>query len=85
MELTERYGGWIDQEEAGGLLELSKKVRTVHEETKVERMERYSNRTNEKMDFSGLIGTIEYEGDLTPVVPWLYADAETAYRKKYHI
>ena len=73
MELTERYGGWIDQEEADRLLVLSEKVSTVHEEIKVERMERYSNRTNGKMDFSGLIGTIEYEGDLTPFVPWMYA------------
>ena len=73
MELTERYGGWIDQEEADRLLVLSEKVSTVHEEIKVERMERYSNRTSGKMDFSGLIGTIEYEGDLTPFVPWMYA------------
>ena len=73
MELTERYGGWIDQEEADRLLVLSEKVSTVHEEIKVERMERYSNRTNGKMDFSGLIGTIEYEGDLAPFVPWMYA------------
>ena len=73
MELTERYGGWIDQEEADRLLVLAEKVSTVHEEIKVERMERYSNRTNGKMDFSGLIGTIEYEGDLTPFVPWMYA------------
>lgn len=73
MELIERYGGWIDQEEADRLLVLSEKVSTVHEEIKVERMERYSNRTNGKMDFSGLIGTIEYEGDLAPFVPWMYA------------
>ena len=73
MALTERYGGWTDQEEAGRLLALAEKVRTVHEEIKVERMERYSNRTNAKMDLSGLIGTIEYEGDLTPFVPWVYA------------
>ena len=46
---------------------------SVKEEIKVEHMERYSNRTNGKMDFSGLLGTIEYEGGLTPFVPWLYA------------
>ena len=45
----------------------------MNEEIKVEKLERYSNRTNGKMDFSGLIGTIEYEGNLTPFVPWLYA------------
>ena len=25
------------------------------------------------MDFSGLTGEVEYEGDLSPFVPWLYA------------
>lgn len=73
MELSERYGGWVDQEEVSRLLVLAKKVRTVNEEIKIERMERYSNRINGKMDFSGLMGTIEYEGNLTPFVPWLYA------------
>ena len=73
LALTERYGGWIDQEEADRLVVLAEKVRTVKEEIKVEHLERYSNRINGKMDFSGLLGTIEYEGDLTPFVPWLYA------------
>ena len=45
----------------------------MREELRVERMERYSNRINGKMDFSGLTGEVEYEGDLSPFVPWLYA------------
>ena len=73
IAITERYGGWADQEESDRLLSLAEKVRIVNEEIKVEKLERYSNRTNGKMDFSGLIGTIEYEGNLTPFVPWLYA------------
>lgn len=73
IAITERYGGWADQKESDRLLALAEKVRIVNEEIKVEKLERYSNRTNGKMDFSGLIGTIEYEGNLTPFVPWLYA------------
>ena len=71
--LSERYGGWIDLDEVEQLVVLAEKVRIVKEEIKIEHMERYSNRTNGKMDFSGLLGTIEYEGCLTPFVPWLYA------------
>ena len=36
-------------------------------------MERYSNRTNEKMDFGGLMGSMSFHGDLSLFVPWLYA------------
>lgn len=39
----------------------------------LEHMERYSNRLQEKMDFSGLMGEIEFAGDITPFVPWLSA------------
>ena len=28
---------------------------------------------SEKMDFSGLLGEIEYEGNIDPFVPWLSA------------
>ena len=45
----------------------------MREELRVERMERYSNRINGKMDFSGLMGEVEYEGELSPFVPWLCA------------
>lgn len=52
---------------------LAGEVRTGREEFRVERMERYSNRINGKMDFSRLTGEAEYEGDLPPFVLWLYA------------
>lgn len=73
ISITERYGGWADQIEAERVQSLAAEVRTVREELRVERMERYSNRINGKMDFSGLTGEVEYAGDLSPFVPWLYA------------
>ena len=55
------------------LQELAAGVRTVREELRLERLERYSNRLQEKMDFGGLMGEVEYEGNLDPFVPWLLA------------
>lgn len=71
--IAERYGGWIDKEEAGRVLSLAENIQTVNEAFKVTQLERYSNRINRKMDFSGLSGRIEYKGELSPFVPWLYA------------
>lgn len=71
--LTERYGGWIDQTEVERLQILAAQVRTVREKLRIEKLERYSNRAKRKMDFSGLMGELEYEGNLTSFVPWLYA------------
>lgn len=73
ISITERYGGWTDRNEAEKVLALAAEVRTVREELRVERMERYSNRINGKMDFGGMTGEVEYEGELSPFVPWLYA------------
>lgn len=73
LALTSRYGGWADREEAMSLQELAAGVRTVREELRLERLERYSNRLQEKMDFGGLMGEVEYEGNLDPFVPWLLA------------
>lgn len=70
--LTERYGGWVNLEEAKKIVEQSEKVQVVKEELRIERIERYSNRLHEKMDFSGLMGEIEFAGELTPFTPWLY-------------
>lgn len=73
ITLTERYGGWVDREEVEKVQEFAADVETVREELRMEHLERYSNRSNGKMDFSGLMGEIEYRGDLTRFVPWLYA------------
>lgn len=71
--IAERYGGWVDRSEAEKLQALAAEVCTIREELRIEPMVRYSNRTNRKMDFSGLMGELEYRGDLTPFVPWMYA------------
>ena len=71
--ITERYGGWCDQLEIGRILELSEDISVIRQKTEILNMERYSNRLGKKMDFSGLMGDIWFEGDLTPFVPWLYA------------
>lgn len=73
LEITERYGGWTDRDEAVRIQTLAAEVQTVRHELRLEHLDRYSNRTNRKMDLSGLVGELEYKGDLTPFVPWLYA------------
>ena len=70
--ITERYGGWIDCSEAERIQTLAAQVQIVKEDVRVKPMARYSNRAGRKMDFSGIIGELEYKGDLTPFVPWLY-------------
>lgn len=73
LRLTERYGGWIDIGEAEKIQSLAAGVKTVRENLKIHHLQRYSNRVQDKMDFSGLMGEVEYEGDLTPFVSWLSA------------
>lgn len=71
--MSERYGGWVDKEEAERIYLLAEKVKMTKEDLRIEHLERYSNRLKEKMDFSGLLGELHFEGDLTPFVPWLLA------------
>ncbi len=72
-ELTKRYGGWVDKEEIASLMILSQDIIVVREELRLEELKRYSNRQGKTMDLSGLLGSIEFEGNITPFVPWLYA------------
>lgn len=65
--ITARYGGWIDCSEAERLQSLAAQVQTVKEDVRVEPMARYSNRAGRKMDFSGIVGELEYKGNLTPL------------------
>lgn len=71
--LTERYGGTIDREEADRILLLAAEIKVTKADLRLEHLERYSNRLKEKMDLSGLLGEVEFEGDLTPFIPWLLA------------
>ena len=61
----------LDYDEVKNIQMLAAEVQTVREELELEVLERYSNRLHGKMDFSGLIGELEYAGELTPFVPWL--------------
>lgn len=68
-----RFKGFVDKEEIEHLHSLVLSVHASKKQLVFENMERYSNRTHEKMDFRGLVGDVWFEGDITPFVPWLYA------------
>lgn len=59
--------------EAERIRTLASEVSIIQNHLQLKSMKRYSNRLGEKMDFSGLLGSIQFEGKLTPFVPWLYA------------
>lgn len=67
--VAKRYGGWVDKTEAERLQVLETKVCTVRENLRREEMYRYSNRANRKMDFSGLLGELKFERELTLFIP----------------
>ncbi len=71
--LTARYGGWVDEEEIEHVQRLASEVRTAEQDIGLVNLDRYSSRTDEKMYFGGLMGTMAFEGDLSAFVPWLYA------------
>ncbi|MEA4845909.1 MAG: CRISPR system precrRNA processing endoribonuclease RAMP protein Cas6 [Clostridiaceae bacterium] len=71
--IVTRYGGWVDTMEIARIQALSSEVFITQNHLELKNMKRYSNRLEGKMDFSGLFGTIQFEGELTPFVPWLYA------------
>lgn len=71
--ITERYGGWVDEEEIKRIQFLAAGVLMTKENLRLEHLERYSNRLQEKMDLSGLVGELQFEGNLDSFVPWLFA------------
>lgn len=74
MEMfASRFKGFINKEEVAYLHSLVPNVHIKKKQLVFEKMDRYSNRTHEKMEFCGLLGDIWFEGDITPFVPWLYA------------
>jgi hypothetical protein len=72
-ELTEGYGGSVNNIEIEKLCEEAKCVSLNTVVTHFHKMERFSNKLNEKMDFSGIMGVLTFEGELTPYTPWLNA------------
>lgn len=72
-ELTERYGGYVNQEEAEKLVKLSETIERTSSGIYINHMERFSNRHNEKMDWSGVMGAVTFAGELEAFTPWLSA------------
>ncbi|HML49540.1 MAG TPA: hypothetical protein PKE04_22615, partial [Clostridia bacterium] len=64
--IATRYGGWADATEIARVQGLSAGIATARSQMELQNMARYSNRLGEKMDFSGLAGSMQFEGELTP-------------------
>ena len=71
--LAKWYGGWVDSTEAARIQALSSQVTVLQNHFRLKPITRYSNRIGGKMDFSGLTGSMEVQGELTPFVLWLFA------------
>ncbi len=54
-----------------GLIQQAERVRLIEDRTRWTIWTRYSARQDRKMDWSGLVGTATYEGDLSPFWPYL--------------
>lgn len=54
-----------------GLIEQARTVRLVSDETRWTTWRRYSSRQGRRMEWTGLVGTAAYEGDLAPFWPYL--------------
>jgi len=54
-----------------GLIEQAAQVRLIDDRTRWTTWTRYSARQDQKMDWSGFVGTATYEGDLSPFWPYL--------------
>lgn len=74
LELCERYGGFLDVDEAGRVCILAEQIQETACKFSVNAIERYSNRHGRKMDMSGVIGVMTCEGKLEPFTPWLNAE-----------
>lgn len=70
-ELTEYYGGFVNYEEIETICELSKAIHLVSSNIYYKQVDRFSSKSNEKMDFTGIMGTLSFEGNLDVFVPWL--------------
>lgn len=72
-ELSERYGGFVNVDEAGRACIFAEQIQETTCRFSVSTIERYSNRHGMKMDMSGVMGTMTCEGELEPLTPWLNA------------
>ncbi|MGE6668240.1 CRISPR system precrRNA processing endoribonuclease RAMP protein Cas6 [Paenibacillus xylanexedens] len=71
--LTERYGGYIHSDVANHAVERAGDVRITSSALYLNQMHRYSNRKKESLDWSGMLGALTCEGELSPFIPWLNA------------
>jgi hypothetical protein len=80
-QVCERYGEGSDREEAARLCGDSGALEIEDYRLVWKDLNRYSNRTQGKMNFGGLVGSIRLSGDLTALVPWICA-AQTLHMGK---
>lgn len=71
--LTERYGGHFDMNAASEVIQLAGEVKELSSGLYLNQMHRYSNRKSESVDWSGMLGALTFEGELSPFTPWLNA------------
>lgn len=71
--LCERYGGTVCLEEAERVRQISDQIHQTSCGLYLSKIERYSTRREKKMDFSGMLGAMTFEGELAPFTPWLNA------------
>ena len=72
-DIVDRYGGYIDREKAETICDMAREIKQKNAEIYVCHLERYSSRKGEKMDMSGVMGSLAYQGELTAFTPWLNA------------
>ncbi len=53
------------------LLEIAKEIKTIRDKTSWESWHRYSNKQNKKIKMKGLLGEVEYKGDLSDFLSYL--------------
>lgn len=73
MQLTQRYGGEMSIPAAESVVADAAAVSMTSSGLWLCPLERYSSRHQKKMDMSGLMGTMTFQGELAPFVPWLRA------------
>ncbi|OPX90703.1 MAG: hypothetical protein A4E53_00880 [Pelotomaculum sp. PtaB.Bin104] len=65
------HHGWELDLDFTGLIERATEVRLVQDHTRWVDWERYSSRQDSKMNLGGMVGRVEYEGDLGEYIPLL--------------
>lgn len=72
-QITERYGGYIDEQEAARICDYARQIQETSREFSLKEIERYSSRRDSIMDVSGMMGSISCKGKLDDFTPWINA------------